>query len=278
MNRKRTHGNPEVMVPLTDDDLQRFHRCAPAALDRRGGRFVADELGTALRLFVMGLTPIVGMMQFGWSASQLLCFLLVGAWVSILCDIAKFALLRKAAETFAQSRYDNWHVWVVADALRKGREELPKTQLRAKYRPGAGVLVDVLLGSVSTVVICMSLGKADSGLGMGLLEDRGVLYSLAGLVGYQVLFTAWEIVDHKIGSGKDRGVKIAVGLRGVGLLFLMLLVLVVGNAVGENGPVARAVMLAVNGLVVLFGLFSVAGLWMMRGETAWLRDYLSRRG
>ncbi len=39
-----------------------------------------------------------------------------------------------------------------------------------------------------------------------------------------------------------------------------------------------AVMLAVNGLIGLFGLFSVAGLWMMRGETAWLRDYLSRRG
>lgn len=274
MNRRR--ADAEKMVPLTADDLERFHRCAPAALERRGGGFVFEEIGTAFRLFLMGLTPIVGMIYFGWSASQLLLFLLVGAWVSIICDITKLAQLRSAIEAFAQSRYDSWHVWVVAEALRKGRKEAPKGQLRLKYQPGVGAVVDVLLGTVSTVVICMSLASADSGFGIGLLEDRGVIYGLAGLVGYQVLFTVWEIVDHKIGSGKNRGVKIAVGLRGAGLFLLMFLVLMAGGGVGENGPVARAVMLLVNGVVVLFGIMNVVGLWMMRGETAWLRDYLRR--
>jgi len=266
------------MVPITADDIERFHRCAPAALERRGGGFVFEELGTAFRLFLMGMTPIVGMLYFGWSANQLLLFLLVGAWVSIVCDIAKLALLRNAVKAFAQPRIDDSHVWVVAEALRKGKNEAPRDHLRQKYQPELGALVDVLFGTVSSAVIWVSAAGADPDFGIGLLEARGVVYGLACLVAYQVLFTVWEIVDHKTGSGADRGVKVAVGLRGVGLFLLMFLVIFVEGAAGENGQLARAVMLTANGTIVFVGLLSVAGIWMMRGETAWLRDYLRRRG
>ena len=90
MSRKRTAEDD--YVSLSSEDMARFHRNAPAALARRSGTQLAESLVGSLELVVMGATPIVGMLWFGWSATQLLVFLIAGMWVGIFCDLARLAL------------------------------------------------------------------------------------------------------------------------------------------------------------------------------------------
>jgi hypothetical protein len=261
------------MAPITAEDLSRFHRNAPAALARRGGNFVGEQLGAAFETLITGLVPIIGMLAYGWSANQLLVFLLVSAWTAIVLDVLKLALLYEGVKRFGATHYDDWHVWVVAQALREGKTEAVRSHLKAKYQPEMGVVVDLLFGGVATVAILAAASNESwSGL-RGLFDDRSVLYGLAILVGYQVVFAAWEIIRRVV--AKDAGeVKVAVGMRGVGLFLLMFLVVMIRESAGDNGAVARGAMLTVNGLIVALAFFNAVGQAWLRSETRWLRDYL----
>jgi hypothetical protein len=84
----RNEGKPE-RTPITAADRERFHRNAPAALVRRGPAFVGETFAEAFETLLIGGVPIVGMLRFGWSADQLLLFLLIGTWTAILLDFAK---------------------------------------------------------------------------------------------------------------------------------------------------------------------------------------------
>ena len=271
-----SHRNEPVMAPITADDMARFHRNAPTALARRGGNFVGEQLGAAFETLITGLVPIIGMLAFGWSANQLLVFLLVGAWTAILLDILKLFLLYEGVKRFGATHYDDWHVWVVAQALREGKAEAVRSHLKAKYQPEMGVVVDLLFGGVATVaILAAASGESWSGL-RALFADRSVLYGLAALVGYQVLFAAWEII-RRLGAKDPGEVKVAPGMRGIGLFLLMFLVVMIRESAGENGATARGAMLAVNGGLVALAVFNTVGQFWLRGETRWLRNYLHER-
>ena len=176
-------------------------------------------------------------------------FLLVGTWVAIFCDFAKLWFLEKSIREWGNASYDNWHVWTVATALRAGRTTAPKSHLGAKYEPWLGVLVDVVFGGLATVLILVALAEAGDRLDQTLLRERGVLLSLFGVVAYQVLFTLWEIVTHQRREAGERQVKIAVGLRGIGLFLLLFLMVFLVDNVSTKGGATRTTMLAVNGAI-----------------------------
>jgi hypothetical protein len=272
---QRDEGKLE-RTPITAADMERFHRNAPAALSRRGPAFVGETFAEAFETLLIGGVPIVGMLQFGWSANQLLLFLLIGTWTAILLDFTKYFSLAGAAERFAAAKFDDWHVWVVAGALRKGEREAPAEHLRVKHQPAMGVFVDLVCGGIGTLFILLALA---AGPGFGLREmlaERSVQWSLAGLIGYQLLLTAWEIVRCRRLPGTCE-TKVALGMRGLGLFLLMFLVVMLRESAGETGEISRGVMLTVNGLIVALALFNVVGLLWLRGETRWLRDYLEER-
>jgi hypothetical protein len=223
----------------------------------------------------------VGVALFDWSGSQLVFFLLVGVWIAILCDFAKLYLLPEAVHRYAQSRYDDWHVWVVVEAIRFGKNKALRSYLRATYQPKGGVIIDVIMGGLSTFVIWGSFTSADPAFVSKLFVDQWVVFSLIGIAVCRIGFTGWEIVEHRIVEGADRGVKIAVGLRGVGLFLFMFLILLsapAGDKFADNPSdgeaFAQIMMLVLNGLIVIFGLFTVVGPWTIRGDTEWLRAYL----
>ena len=83
------------MVPITAADMTRFHRNAWAAIKRCEGTYAFDEFGNGLRSVFLGGVPVIGLIWFDWSASQLIFFLLVGTWIAILCDFAKLWFLEK---------------------------------------------------------------------------------------------------------------------------------------------------------------------------------------
>jgi hypothetical protein len=267
------------LTPITAADRERFHRNAPAALARRGPAFVGETFAEALETLLIGGVPIVGMLRFGWSADQLLLFLLIGTWTAILFDFAKYFLLAGAVERFAAAKFDDWHVWVVAGALRAGKSDAPAEHLRAKHEPAMGVFVDLACGGVGTLFILVALAEG-SGVGLReLLAERSVQWSLAGLFGYQLLLTAWEIVRCRRSPGTCES-QAHLGIRGLGLFLLMFLVVMLRESAGETGEsaeISRGVMLTVNGLIVALALFNVVGLLWLRGETQWLRNYMEER-
>ncbi len=122
--------------------MDRFHKNAHKALEKRTVRFLLQEVFEGFQFVLFGSLPIVGLFYWGWQPLHLLLFLLVGAWVGLICDCFKLYFLKKAIMEYADGRYDDWHVWVVADALRKGQEKARAQHLRAKYQPGAGVFVN----------------------------------------------------------------------------------------------------------------------------------------
>lgn len=270
----KKHDNEEVTI--TSADMERFHRNAPLAVKRREGTYAFDELGSGLRSIFLGGVPLVGMLWFGWSASQLLMFLLVGTWVAILCDFAKLWFLEKQIHQWAAASYDNWHVWTIAAALRAGKTTAPKSHLRAKYEPWMGAFVDVVLGGLGTALLLVMLAEAGEKLDGALLADRGVRFSLISLIAYQVLFTVWEIFSHKHRKS-ERQVKVAVGMRGIGLFLLLFLMVMTTDGQTKETSVSHIAMLLVNGVIVLWGVFTMIGPLLIKKETDWLKDYLAKR-
>lgn len=265
-------------VSLTPDDMARFHRNAPAALARRGGGFLMESLASSCELMVMGGTPIVGMIWFDWSASQLLAFLLVGTWVGILCDWVRLAFAGRGVAAFAQASYDDWHVWVVVEALRAGRTTAPKSHLRAHHQPGAAVFVDVAAGGVATAVMAAMIGNAGiRGEQGSLFDDKSLLVSMAMFAAYQAIAAIWEIIRHRRTGDAAAQVVAQPGVRGAGLFLLMFVMLIAGDPDRRGGVDARRVMLAVNGAIVLVGILNSAAILWLQSETAWLRSYLRQR-
>ncbi len=266
------------MVPITAADMERFHRNAPASIKRREGTYTFDEFGAGLRSVFLGGVPIVGLLWFDWSAAQLMLFLLAGTWAAILCDFTKFWWLEKEIRAWAAPSYDDWHVWTIVSALRAGRETAPPSHLGAKYEPRAGVLIDFAVGGISTILICVSLIRSPTGVEWTELIDHSVMLWLAGLIVFQTLFTVWEIVEHRKGNPVSRQVKVALGIRGLGLFRLIFVLAAVTDGFEEIGTGVTKAMLAINGMIVLWCLGTMFGPFFIRKETEWLREYLRNRG
>jgi hypothetical protein len=270
----RTRSKDNELVPIAAADLTRFRKNAPAALARRGGGFVAESVGNALALLLAGLIPIVGLVWFGWSASEMLVFLVIGLWIGILGDFAKFALLPGQVRRSGAAYYEDWQVWVVASALRRGKNEAPRSHLEAKYTPVAALFVDLVFGGVATAILCIALAKSGFDIRQELWNNAWLVKSIAALAIYEAAFTLWEVVRHKLGGEAAGQVRVTLGMRGLGLFLLMFLVVMLDDALHDNGATARVAMLVVNAAILALAAFNLVGLYWVRTETAWLREYL----
>lgn len=277
-----------TLVDVTQADLDRFHRNAPAALARRGARTMLQEAASGAQTIFFGGLPIVGMFHWGWSAVELLVFLIAGLWIGIVADTLKFAFLRDRAKAFADAMYDDWQVWVVVGALRSGSNKAEASHIGAKWQPGAGIFIDFVMGGISTVFIVGAL--ASQGILRPLVLERRTLWlGLAAMAGMRFLGAAWEIVSHRGGAARDadpksrsafdedQPVKVLVGLRGVGLFLLVFLTAVVAEKKDLDFDAPRLIMLVVSGVVVAYGLLNLVGPLLLWRETRWLRDYLADR-
>jgi hypothetical protein len=262
------------LIEISADEMARFHRNAPAALARRGRAFVIESLARAGELIALGAVPLVGLLSFDWSAAQMLVFLLAGAWVGILCDVARVSLAGPAVMAFGQTHYDDWHVWTIVHALRRNQTTAPREHLEAKWQPWAGVFIDLVTGLMASVLMVIMLVK-DSSAGGRLTFDSSFVIGLALMVAYQTGDAAWEIVRHTRGGAAAGPLKATPGVRGLGLFLLMFVMLMFAEP--GSGTAARRVMLIVNGAIVAAGVFGAAGMLLLRGETVWLRAYLRAR-
>jgi hypothetical protein len=272
MTKKRTRAYTHGVTPITRDDVTRFRRCAPAAMARQLS--IGPSLSQSVEFAFMGAAPIVGMLYFNWSANELLLFLLVGTWMAILCDAVKVWGLGASVDKPAQDAYDDWHVWVIADALRKGQTTVPTSYIEAKYRPWKGVFIDFICGGFATGVICAAMAYTDAGFGLAGPLTSGWILSLLMLNVYQLLVTFWEVLRARMGAEPGRAAVASPGVRGVGLFLLMFIVVMVSESGNQTGSVARSIMLTVHGIFVGLAILNVISLLWGRREAQWLQNYL----
>ena len=246
-------------------------------LKRREGTYVFDEFGAGLRSVFLGGVPLVGLL---WGTGRLsnAAFLLVGSWVGILCDFAKMWFLELEIRTWGEAFYEDWHVWIVVDALRVGATEAATTYLRANTNRGRVLFVDFLCGGIATMLICIGLVRSPAGVDWDELNDGSMLLWLAGVAFYNTLFTVWEILQHKSGQAAGRQVKVAVGMRGFGLFVFLFVMVGVTAGFEKTGPGVKWAMVVVNGAIVVWGLVTMLSpVLLLRRETLWLKDYLEKR-
>jgi hypothetical protein len=270
----RTRQADADYVSLTSADMVRFHRNARAALARRSGVAMAQSVMGSLELVIIGATPIVGMLWYEWSATQQLVFLVASLLVGILCDFARLALVRPAVKAYADEHYDDWHVWVVVEALRSGRNTAPRSHIQAKHAPRDGVFVDLTAGGFSTVLIAAALFVNSEDRVFVTTFDRPFVISLGAMAAYQAFNAAWEIARVRRAGMKAGGVSAAPGARGVALFLLMFVTMTLGDPDGAGGVAVQRVMLAVNGVIVAVGVLNATAWLWLGSETRWLARYV----
>lgn len=264
-------------VALSAWDMEVFHRNAPAALARRSGEYLFEDVTTNLERILMGTVPIVGLVAFGWSAVEMFAFLLIGLWTSFVCDVVKCLTMYRRVDDQMQSWNRDQHVWAVAQALRT-KERRIQTPQKDEMTPAVGLVLDVVFGGIGTAVTFVIALEVHPNIAEQLFANKAFVYGALGFAAYQLLRLIWEVAAHAMGRGVDRPVKVLAGARGIVLFLLMFVVLMSRDYAGKQGDTLKVVMLVVNGLMVGLSSLGMLGLAMMRRETRWLREYLEKRG
>lgn len=257
--------------------MERFHTLASTTLGRTNRAYFVDEFGRSFSWILMAAIPLVGLLYFDWSASEWLLFLLIGAWTGIILDSFKLYFLNDQIMKSADAAYEDNFVWTIVDSLREDKQEAPADHLRAKYQPGMGVFVDLVFGGIGTM---MTLALFPDSI-LDTLQTNSLRWSVLGMTAYRVALTVWEIIEQRSTQTEDRQVRVAVGLRGVGLFMLGFLVaMIVGDEVKprfSGDQTAWWTMLLVNALTIFGSLLNVWGISMIYSNSKWLRRYLEER-
>lgn len=270
---RRSRTGP-TKAPLTQAEMDRFRRNAPAALRRRGREFFLEHAFAVVEWVLIGGVPIVGLVAWGWSALEMLAFLLIGAWTSFVCDLLRCVALYPHVVRRLQIENDDTHVWAVVSALRRNSKVLPT---QAPIVPGGVPLAfaaDVVLGGLGTAGAVALMVKAQPDLAERLWMHRPFVYGVFGLAGSQLARLAWEIAMHGVGRARDQEPRLAVGARGL-LLFLLIFALLSGREFAESDVSGiRVAMVAVNASIVALAILAGVGLVLMRRDAKWLERRL----
>jgi hypothetical protein len=257
------------MVPLTAEHLARFQREAPAELARRNPAWFAEQAWSAFDPAITGSVSLVGLWLLGWPAPAVLAFSLACIWNGVLCDAAKLVFARAAVERAARE----WNVergfWTIAEAIHEGRNAMRADALRP-YRPATGLGVDVMLGSIATVVLVFAQRGDPREMLAAFSTAGGMGIALGGALAVQWLATLATIVLHRR-AGDGHRMRFGAGMRGVGLFVLMVVSLVMMDHAN-----ATTIVVAMNvGLLLLAALLAWS-LVLLRRETDWLRGEVRR--
>lgn len=269
----RTQGNE---APLDSAALARFHRLAPEVLRRRDSAYFARELAFGLQFLVIGAVPLVGTARFGWDALSWLAYVVIGAWLGIVTDTLALVFLGGPIRRHARHSAENQFVGLVCDALRREKKTIPRLPDGGVYRPGTGLLFDLVFGTVSTLVIYMVV-REEMGVDWGAVTGRPFFaLSLAAFVLCQIGLAAWQIAERR-GRESEIPVKVFLGGRGAGLFMLMFIVIISADKIAGPQRQLPVALYVTNGFIVLFGLLNTFGMIPVRRENRWLAGYLAQR-
>lgn len=253
---------------ITPDMRQRFERCAPAALRRRSPDYLRSLVFNCAQMPVLGAIGLAGLYLWHWSPLTLYAMLIAGMGANILVCTLRWLVARHALRVQVERHNDDRFVWAMVEALRERQDHIAQGDLM-RYRAGAGVVLDWLLGTLALPLIGFALLKmgvrSPAQLPAGGELQWAVLAAVA-LPLLQGLFAlgSWRAPDDEVLEGFGAGVHGAT-----------MLVFAAIFAFGiDSMDALRKLMVGLNVAVILIGVVALFGCRLMRQQTDWLRGHL----
>ena len=259
-------------VSLSPQHIARMEREAPAALARRSGGWMFEQMVGTFELLLVATLSLAALWLWDASPLSMLMVLLATAWLGILGEIAKYVLLRRAVEAEVREASNDQFVWHVVTALMLGRARLSRDAVQG-HSPGLGIFIDLVCGSVGTAGLLAMLHQAGADWRGALAGDPVARWTLLAIAAWQVLGIGWMAVRHAWLHSDPSPPKFAAGGRGLGLFVLVFILLMAGN----EGRDLHTALGWVYGLLLALCLLSAPGYWLMQREIRWLQGYLARR-
>jgi hypothetical protein len=141
----------------------------------------------------------------------------------------------------------------------------------------SAVITDLICGGVGTTAIFAELINGGFDFRRELWLNTALLKGIALLAIYETVLTVWEVARHKLRGDAASQVKVALGMRGLGLFLMCFLVAAINHNLHDNGATARLAMLLINCAVLALAAFNSIGLFWVQAETNWLHEYLRTR-
>lgn len=260
-------------IALSPEHVARMKRDAPAALARRGGGWLFEQVQASVELLLVAGLSLAALWLWGASALSMLMVLLASAWIGILGEIATYVVQRRAVEAQVQAANRDLFVWHVVDAMMDGRDRVSRDAVHG-HAPGLGIVVDLAFGGMATLALLAMVDASGFRWRTALDEDPAAAWTLAAIAAWQALGILWMCVRRVVATGDTAPPRFAAGGRGLGLFVLVFITL----WTGDEGRDLQTALTWTYGLLLAACLLCTPGVWLMQREKRWLQAYLARPG
>lgn len=258
-----------VRVAITADMLARFRTNAPAALARRSPAWLRGQILGMAQWLVIGVTGLLGLYAWHWSATGLLIVFLAGLMSGLLADLVKWVVFRRRIAAAFDQLNDDRLVWAIVWAAIQKKDTLPPDALKTT-NAGMAVTVDLYAGLFAGAIFYLGLRH----LGVDLLDEFRAQGGLSVAI-LAVVILPWipfvetvATVRHG-GDGYDT-LGFESGGRG-GALFLIAIVFMF---LAERPSAVHGLMVFVYGGTALVAAMAAIGFGLMTRERRWLAAHL----
>lgn len=263
----RRVGTVEISAEL----LRRFEQLAPAALARRPPTRHAGLLLESAQLLLLGLLCLCGLYFWGWSPLTLFLMMVAGMYASIAVCTLRWLVARRALRTHVDAHNDDRFVWAMVEALRSRQDHIASGEM-VRYRAGAGVIVDWLLGTAALALFGFAMARREWLAPAQLLASGELRWALAAAVALPLIQGVLAIgpwLDARRGTLENFG----AGVHGaMALVFAAVLLLGV-----DSEAALRKLVIGLNAVIVVLGLLALFGCHVLREQAQWLRAHLQER-
>jgi hypothetical protein len=255
-------------VEITADLRQRFERCAPAALRRRSPAYLGSVVSGSAQLPVLGAIGLAGLYFRDWSPLTLFAMLVAGLAANILVCTLRWLLARHALREQVERHNDDRFVWAMVEALRGGENHVQAGEL-LRYRAGAGILLDWLLGALALGLLAVGLWKLGMRSPAQLLSGGGLEWAVLAAITIPLLqglfaLWSWRNAEDAVLEGFGAGIHGATMLVFAAILAFGI----------DSMDALRKLMVGLNWAIIVTGGIALIGCRLMRQQADWLRKHL----
>lgn len=261
--------------PITPAHHRLLAEHGAAALARRDRGFFVEQYVGGLELAWVAACGLWGMLVAGWEPVSSLLLLLAGYWVRNLGELIKLLLARAQVERWSETFNRDQQVWSTVTGMKLGFGRVSSSDSR--YAPAIGVFFDWFLTAMCSAVLLLFLRHAGIDAWASIQSEQAYAGVLGLSLGVQMLLTVGIVLQHSVGTARDRPVAMRAGALGPGLILVCIAAVFVINVfeiAPEQSP--RTILYCfLGGILLLLPLYAL-GILLMRLDVAWLRRYLQQ--